>query len=394
MKNKSNRLSVATRQRGLTLVEMLVAMTLGLVVLVGLSSVYVAVKQSFRFQETSGRMVEDGNFALDSIARDLRMAGFAGCMGISSVTSGGVTTYYPTTSLSATTPNPGVIDGPNPLSVLEPTNAEVTTQPLMPKNFLRGFDSIPSAMFASGTAPAAGSNSALFFASGSANVVSLSTAMTAAADSLTITEDTYKWRNATANSGIYDLIVSDCTTSSLFRGRTTLSGGVTTVAHDTTLGNQSGSFTGNPLYGVGSMVMPLEWKFFYVTTRAGASTPSLYMVSYDGNSRQSAQEIVSNVEAMRIHYGENTANNPDGSATMQPDVWRTTAAAVTDWSRVVGVRIGLMIVSAEDNADKEVPLTVPTLLGQSYMLPTGASTFRVRKEFSTTVVLRNRVAAR
>lgn len=382
------------RQQGLTLVEMLVAMTLGLVVLVGLSSVYVAVKQSFRFQETSGRMVEDGNFALDSIARDLRMAGFAGCMGITSVTVGSTTTYYPTTSLSSAAPNPGGIDGPNPLSVLEPSNAEVTPQPLMPKGFLRGFDSIPSAMFSTGTAPAAGSSSALFFASGSANVVSLSSAMAASTDALTITEDTYKWRNTTTNSGVYDFVVSDCTTSNLFRGKVSLSGSVASVAHDNALGNQTGSFTGSPLYGAGSMVMPIEWRFFYIATRSGADTPSLYMVSYDGNNRQSAQEIVSNVEALRIHYGENTANNPDGSATMQPDVWRTTAAAVTDWSRVVAVRVGLIMVSGEDNADNDISLTVPTLLGQTYTLPTGASANRVRKEFSTTVVLRNRVAAR
>jgi type IV pilus assembly protein PilW len=383
-----------SHQRGLTLVEMLVAMTLGLVVLVGLSSVYVAVKQSFRFQETSGRMVEDGNFALDSIARDLRMAGFAGCMGITSVTVGSVTTYYPTSSLNSATPNPGGIDGPNPLAVVEPSNTAVTTQPLMPKGFLRGFDSIPSAMFASGAAPAAGSNSALYFASGSANVVSLSAAMATPTDALTIAEDTYKWRSTTTNSGVYDFVVSDCATSNLFRGKVSLSGGVTTVAHDSALGNQSGSFAGSPLYGVGSMVMPLEWKFFYIATPSGAATPSLYMVGYDGNNRQSAQEIVSNVEAMRIHYGENTANNPDGSATMQPDIWRSTAAAVTDWSRVVAVRVGLIMVSAQDNADNEIPLAVPTLLGQAYTLPTGASGNRVRKEFSTTVVLRNRVAAR
>lgn len=380
------------RQRGLSLVELLVALVMGMVVLVGLSSVYVAVKQSYRFQETSGRMVEDGGFALDIMARELRMAGFAGCMGIAAVTSGSTTTYYPVSSLATATPNPGGIDGPNPLAVLEPSNAEVTTQPLMPKNFLRGWDSIPSGMFASGSAPAAGTSSALFFASGSANVVTLSADMAAATDPLTIAGDPYKWRNATANSGVYDFIISDCTTSNLFRGKVVASGAG--IAHDSVYGNQSGAFTGAPLYKAGAMVMPVEWRMYYIATRPGADTPSLYVVTYDGNERKQPQELVSNVEAMRIHYGENTANNPDGSATMQPDVWRTTAAAVTDWSRVVALRIGLMMVSAEDNADKEIPLEVPTLLGESYTLPAGASPNRLRKEFSTTVVLRNRVAAR
>ena len=74
--------SSARHQSGFTLVELLVSLALGLAVLVGLSSVYVAAKQSFRFQETSGRLQEDAVFALDMISRDLRMAGFAGCRGV------------------------------------------------------------------------------------------------------------------------------------------------------------------------------------------------------------------------------------------------------------------------------------------------------------------------
>jgi hypothetical protein len=91
---------------------------------------------------------------------------------------------------------------------------------------------------------------------------------------------------------------------------------------------------------------------------------------------------------------KNTANNVDGSPTLIVNEWRTTAAAVTDWSRVVAVRVGLMMMSDQDNANLGVTLAVPTLLGATYSIPVGASANRIRKEFSTTVVLRNRVAAR
>ena len=153
--------------------------------------------------------------------------------------------------------------------------------------------------------------------------------------------------------------------------------------------------------------MPLEWSFYYVATRPGASTPSLYRVFYNGTTRGNAEELVSNIETMKLNYGENI-NGKDkvtnlqctiatGGATCAPtfqaDVWRTTAAAVTDWSRVVAVRVGLMMLSADSAANPDIAST-PTLLGQSYTLPTGASTTRLRKEFSTTVVLRNRVAPR
>jgi type IV pilus assembly protein PilW len=154
--------------------------------------------------------------------------------------------------------------------------------------------------------------------------------------------------------------------------------------------------------------MPLQWSFYYAATRSGASTPSLYRVFYDGNARGNAQEIIANVESFKLMYGENTmgkdsvTNNActiaTGGATcvpnLQADVWRTTAASVTDWSRVVAVRIGLMMVSADSNAIADLSQVTPTLLGQTYTIPTGASTGRLRKEFSTTVVLRNRVASR
>ncbi|MDP3286372.1 MAG: PilW family protein, partial [Desulfobacterales bacterium] len=80
--------------------------------------------------------------------------------------------------------------------------------------------------------------------------------------------------------------------------------------------------------------------------------------------------------------------------TLVADEWRNSAATVTDWGRIVAVRVGLMMVSAEDHTSPDVALTTPTLLGQTYILPTGASINRLRKEFSTTVVLRNSVAAR
>jgi type IV pilus assembly protein PilW len=379
-------------QYGFSLIELLVALALGLAVLVGLSSVYGAVKQSFRFQETSGRLQEDAAFSLDTISKDLRMAGYAGCPGINKITVGAVTTYFPGSVMTSGSPNG--IDGSNPLAQIETGAAEVTQQPFTSFNFIRGFDAMPSGMFASGAAPAANGTDSLFFAGGSSNAVSLSVLMAATNSSLTVAADTYGWRNATANSGVYDFIISNCTSSSIFKGKVAVSGGVTTIDHSTSMGNAAGTFTSSVLFGTDAIVMPAEWSFYYVATRAGASTPSLYRVFFDGNTRKAAEELVSNVENMQLHYGENTANDALGAPTLAVDAWRTSAAAVTDWSRVVAVRIGLMMISSEDNVNPGVTQVTPTLLGQTYTLPAGASTNRLRKEFSTTVVLRNRVAAR
>ena len=152
---------------GFSLGELLIALALGLAVLVALSAVYLTVKQSFRFQETSGRLQEDASFALDTIARDLRMAGFAGCLGINKVIVNGVSTYYPGSVL--TLGSPGGINGPNPLAQVETSNPEVIQQPLTALNFIRGFDSVPSSMFAAGAAPASSHARSLFISGGSVN---------------------------------------------------------------------------------------------------------------------------------------------------------------------------------------------------------------------------------
>ena len=379
-----------SRQRGVTRVELLIALALGLAVLVGLSAVYVAAKQSFRFQETGGRMQEDAMFALETISRDLRMAGFAGCRGVEKVNIAGVDTYFPNLSLTAGAP--GGINGPNPLAVLESTNAEVTVQPLTPSNFVRGFDNVPAAMFA--TAPTSSSTDSLFFSGAGFRSAGVTAAMAVASDPLTVAAGSAGFLDATK---VYNMVVANCNSASLFAGQ--LGGGGTQIVHTAATGNATvgtnaaDTFTSTPLYGTDAMVMPLEWSFYYVATRPGAVTPSLYRVHYDGSARGAAEELVSNVESMKLHYGENTVSDANGP-TKQADVWRTTAAAVVNWDRVVAVRIGLMMVSEDNAANLDVIAPTPTLLGQSYTLPSGASTTRLRKEFSTTVVLRNRVNAR
>lgn len=394
-------------QRGLSLIELLIALALGLAVLVGLSSVYVAVKQSFRFQETTGRLQEDATFAIDSIARDLRMAGSAGCMGVNKVTSPAVI-YYPGSVLaSGSPPSPGITTspdntsgfyGPNPLGQIETTSPEVIQQPFTSFNFIRGFDNgTPTGMVSTTNPVPSASSDSLLFAGASSKAVSVSAPMAAANSNLTLAADPYGWSTTAGgtNSGIYTFIVSDCSSSSIFNGKVTVAGGVTSIDHSTAMGNSVASFTSSTLFGTDAIVMPAEWSFYYIATRTGASTPSLYRVFFDGNKRSNAEELVSNIEAMKLNYGENTGVDAvTGAPTLVPDVWQPNAAAVTDWSRVVAVRIGLMMVSSEDNANPEVTLTVPTLLGQTYTAPAGASANRLRKEFSTTVVMRNRVAAR
>ncbi|MDH0289944.1 PilW family protein [Pseudomonas sp. GD04087] len=70
------------RQRGLSLVELLVAMALGLILLAGVIQVVVGSKRSHQSGMALAELQENGRFALEAVGRDLRNAGFAGaCTG-------------------------------------------------------------------------------------------------------------------------------------------------------------------------------------------------------------------------------------------------------------------------------------------------------------------------
>jgi type IV pilus assembly protein PilW len=62
-------------QKGLSLIELLVAMTITMLVIVAASSVYLVARQGFRSNDDSTRSLENGRFAIDILTRNIRMAG-------------------------------------------------------------------------------------------------------------------------------------------------------------------------------------------------------------------------------------------------------------------------------------------------------------------------------
>ncbi|HNQ03957.1 MAG TPA: PilW family protein [Thiobacillaceae bacterium] len=65
----------SARQRGMSLVELLVAMGLGLLLVVGIGTIYLGSRQTYRMQEANARLQETGRFALEVVGRSLRQAG-------------------------------------------------------------------------------------------------------------------------------------------------------------------------------------------------------------------------------------------------------------------------------------------------------------------------------
>lgn len=61
---------------GFTLIELMIAMVLGLVIMGGIVSLFAASRQSFRVDAQITRMQDEARFAVEEIARDVQMAGY------------------------------------------------------------------------------------------------------------------------------------------------------------------------------------------------------------------------------------------------------------------------------------------------------------------------------
>jgi type IV pilus assembly protein PilW len=66
-------------QQGVTLIELMIALVIGLLATGAMLKVYVDSSQLYRFNEGLARIQENGRFGLEFIRRDARMAGFWGC---------------------------------------------------------------------------------------------------------------------------------------------------------------------------------------------------------------------------------------------------------------------------------------------------------------------------
>lgn len=65
-------------QQGLTLVELMIALTLGLIVIGALAAIFIANNRSYHQNEAIAILQDNARFAMDSLGRDLAMAGYWG----------------------------------------------------------------------------------------------------------------------------------------------------------------------------------------------------------------------------------------------------------------------------------------------------------------------------
>lgn len=66
--------------RGFSLVELMVALTIGLIIMSAVSMLFVSSKKTYTTQDSLSRLQENARFAMQFIVKDLRLAGYYGCI--------------------------------------------------------------------------------------------------------------------------------------------------------------------------------------------------------------------------------------------------------------------------------------------------------------------------
>jgi len=108
------------RQRGFSLIELMIAVTLGLMIVAVVLGVFLSGNKSYREDDRFAQMQENGRFAMKVLAQDLAMSGFWGNLDSpSSVSAGGLAAICNTGTKNIT------FDSTQPLAYLrQPTAAQ------------------------------------------------------------------------------------------------------------------------------------------------------------------------------------------------------------------------------------------------------------------------------
>lgn len=66
-------------QKGMTLIELMIALVLGLVVTSAVIEIFISSKQMYRVQDARARLQENGRYAIQHLTNNIRSAGYSGC---------------------------------------------------------------------------------------------------------------------------------------------------------------------------------------------------------------------------------------------------------------------------------------------------------------------------
>ncbi|WP_062061027.1 PilW family protein [Cellvibrio sp. OA-2007] len=345
------------RQAGLSLIELMIAITLGLILMAGVVQVFLSSKTVFSTQQAMSRIQETGRLAVDFMARDIRMAAYYGC-------------YRP----KFDEPGAELQDGNIVIKDLHGNFAEG----------VRGYKSIDSLP---GKAADLGA-SITPLKDKTANVLVLHTAngsglpLSKANDSKGIyaySPDAIDSKGCVA--GICKdsaAVVSDCFKARVFKlvAAPSLVGTDIYFKHDKGWGGgivPTENFTTGEVLAMNTVV--------YFLAEGPTGTPSLWQKT----NAETALELLEGVEHMRVTY--HVVRDANGDGVNDNDEYRLADALNnTEWPFVQSVRIELVVRSADNNV---VEKSQPYTFAGATVTPDKDDRY-LRQVFSSTIGIRSR----
>jgi type IV pilus assembly protein PilW len=350
-------LNVCNSQKGFSLIELMIAMVLGMVLMAGALQVFLGVKKTFVFNSDMTSMQENARFAMEFITRDARMAGYFGC-GSQAVAN-----------------------------TLNPVSGDGTWQYQFDQGLV-GYDG-DDADFPTTDFPVADRPT---LSSGTMPKSDVFTVLRGSTDGASFTVSDHNVTSSVVTVTLnhtYDpgdiLMISDCDHAAIFQ---VTAGGTNKLRHNP--GNSE--YPGNCTKGFGlprlcstngngyeykgdASVMEVLSHAYYVDT-ASNNVPSIYREEITGGVDSATEELVQGIESMQTLFGVDTSD--DGMANRYG-----LASSITDWTTVVSLRLHLLARSLTQVTSEPVDFR---FVGVTY----SPSDKYLRKEFITTVKVRNR----
>ncbi len=347
-------------QQGMSLIELLIAMIIGMLLTAGAIQLFISNKATYKIENSLSRLQETGRFVVEAMAREIRMAGYNGCSSRGNITP----------NVIANNPPPLAFNNDNAVLGYNMTGVDSWT-PAIPGNLLLSLQGIDSDGEADGDV---------------INIMRMDECGASVSGNWEVTNANVKvsYPNTCEFDQNMAVMVTDCQTADIFQ--------ITSNPNDTppeqTLTHSNAVNTGNFLgttYGPDSQISVPRSSTFFIAPGANGE-PSIFMawwLSTDNDNTVDiddfdVRELAEGVEDLQILYGIDNAA-PDEYA----DTY-VTADAVTDWTTVRSVRVNLLLRS-EDRVTEE-PRTI-TFNGATV----GGGDNRLRMIYTATVSVRNRL---
>ena len=333
----------------------MVAMTIGLLVLAGVAQVFATGRTTYRYTDGLSRIQENGRFGMHFLTSDVRMAGYMGCLPKSATITNHLNnpTDYATDLVLGQHINGHAYIGAG--------DTLADWSPALPADYFADGEVLPD------------TDVLIVRRASDRSHHVLPPYMPTASAALHLEPD-----NGLRVNDI--VIVADCQSADLFQITGPDNPGLTgTLNHNTDAVSQGpGSATKNlsKTYQGDAEILRLTTNVYYIGT--GASGGSALFVKALDRGMLESRELLDGIDTMQVLYGE----DDDGDSIA--NIYRK-ANQVTDWSKVVSVRTGLL-ARTPDNADTQIDTQTYVVAGTD-IAP--FNDYRHRRVFTSTIEIRN-----